>query len=330
MIRFILTVILLSLNFGCTGVKVLESKLKDAQRERDILRDAYEAQQLRLKELESRLLKLEDGGLAGNSTVSAAVNAPTRYASRQRTKVKTSRQSAWSRERLRALPVVMVKRDQIASKLSKDAIERNTQEDELERTQVKSQRQKERSSKKRTRKRSSRKVNISPKESLRASKDANRLPTLTANNVRQYRDPDRALKQEQDVSQLSQEPKTSMSTSHDEKEHEAQTLIESEKYEGREKYEEREIPNSMSQNLRLAQSYRKQGRLQEAMRMAKRLISEAPTDPLIPDVLYLMGRLQIEQGQNMAGRSTLLRLSRLYPQTSAAKEAQVFLNLEGS
>ena len=89
-------------------------------------------------------------------------------------------------------------------------------------------------------------------------------------------------------------------------------------------------PHYNRMGLKQAQSYQRQGRLNEAMRIAKRLIADSPTDPLIPDVLYLMGRLQIEQGQTTAGRSTLLRLSRLYPKASVAKQAQRFLKLEGS
>ena len=60
------------------------------------------------------------------------------------------------------------------------------------------------------------------------------------------------------------------------------------------------------------------------------MISEFPTHALIPEALYQMGLLQIEQGDETLGRSTLLRLSRLYPTARAAKAAKRYLESEGS
>ncbi len=57
----------------------------------------------------------------------------------------------------------------------------------------------------------------------------------------------------------------------------------------------------------------------------KRLISESPTHNVVPDALYLMGRLYIEQGAEAQGKATLLRLSRLYPNARAARSAREFL-----
>ena len=61
---------------GCAGTVQLKSQLKTAQHERDVLRDAYEAQQLRLRELELRLLKLEDRQFVGQRETRDVVGAP--------------------------------------------------------------------------------------------------------------------------------------------------------------------------------------------------------------------------------------------------------------
>ena len=60
--RFWLSLSCLLLSSACGGAHQLKGQLGEAQREREVLRDAYEAQQLRLRELESRLLRLEDRG----------------------------------------------------------------------------------------------------------------------------------------------------------------------------------------------------------------------------------------------------------------------------
>ena len=82
--------------------------------------------------------------------------------------------------------------------------------------------------------------------------------------------------------------------------------------------------------LTQAQSARSSGKREKASRLLRRMISDHPTHPLIPDALYLMGLLQIEQGKKTLGRSTLLRLSRLYPTARAAEAAKRYLEIGGS
>ena len=319
---------------GCGGIKALEIQLKDAQRERDILRDAYEAQQLRLKELESRLLKIEDDDV-GSTKSNVRMN---RQVTSQRQRSSTKSKGLWPRERLRALPVVMVKRDQVYSKTNETYSEPKLELDEVQRRR----RSRNPSVKENTRKKL---VTTSVRQKQREVKKKTSLPSLNARNLSDYRDLDQ-VKKEQKIDRMKrterqtyQEPSLKKYKT----ESRPRPFVERPKASSqpsvmnqiREQGDQENIDqaisaNPISQGLQQAQTYRKQGRLKEAMRIAKRLIAESPTDPLIPNVLYLMGRLQIEQGQATAGRSTLLRLSRLYPKASAAKEAQQFLNLEGS
>ena len=319
---------------GCGGIKVLEVQLKDAQRERDILRDAYEAQQLRLKELESRLLKIEDGGLgiAQSSRMSKV------QAEGNRQRPSANPKGSWPRKRLRALPVVMVKRDQVYSRTNESYSETQIERDEtLRRKRLRSPSKKESPQ----RKLSTRSV----RQKQRGIKKKASLPSLNARNLGDYRGPDQVTqarkvnREQKSARQRYQEPRlskyevdskprtpverTTISS-------ESNMINQTSEQSAQNTYDQVISADPIGQGLKQAQAYRKQGRLKEAMSIAKRLIAESPTDPLIPNVLYLMGRLQIEQGQTTAGRSTLLRLSRLYPKASAAKEAQQFLNLEGS
>ena len=320
---------------GCGGIKVLEVQLKDAQRERDILRDAYEAQQLRLKELESRLLKIEDGGLG---IVQSSSRTSKVQAEGYRQRSSTNSKGSWPRERLRALPVVMVKRDQGYSRTNESYSEAQIERDETQRRKgLRSQSRKESP----RRKISTKSVRLRQRE---VKKKAS-LPSLNARNLEDYRGPGQVAqarkvdREQRNERQKYQEPRL-RKYEIDSKPHapverttvRSESTVRNQTHEqiAQNTYDQAISTNPVTQGLKQAQAYRKQGRLKEAMRIAKRLIAESPTDPLIPNVLYLMGRLQIEQGQTTAGRSTLLRLSRLYPKASAAKEAQQFLNLEGS
>ena len=89
-------------------------------------------------------------------------------------------------------------------------------------------------------------------------------------------------------------------------------------------------PDEARTLLKRADSLRRAGQYSKASQTLNRLIAEHPTHTLIPDALYAMGRLQIERGEQTAGRSTLLRLSRLYPSARAAVAAQKYLNGGGS
>lgn len=89
-------------------------------------------------------------------------------------------------------------------------------------------------------------------------------------------------------------------------------------------------PDEARALLERADSLRRTGQYSKASQTLNRLIAEHPTHTLIPDALYAMGRLQIERGEQTAGRSTLLRLSRLYPSARAAVAAQKYLNGGGS
>lgn len=328
----------LSISQGCAGIKTLEVQLKDAQRERDILRDAYEAQQLRLKELESRLLKLEDSSLS-----------PTRVKDEpkvfQETVLRTKagvQQRTWPHKRLRSLPIVMVKKDQInfgRESGYSDSGDRLVEKRRKLRSRSIGQKESSRM----------RSTSNSRKDQRKKLKVESRPPSLSASNLDQYRDPDEL----KTIQKFEQERKTEKQDQKRRPKGEKSVRIKRQSVEGQQilsagltassnelnqvqeplyqnSNDETPLINPVKIGLKQAQSYQRQGRLNEAMRVAKRLIADSPTDPLIPDILYLMGRLQIEQGQTTAGRSTLLRLSRLYPKATVAKEAQRFLNLEGS
>ena len=85
------------------GDRSVEEELKDAEREREVLRDAYESQRLRLREFERRLLQLEDRKGQPLDDLTARDTSLSKQA--------TSPSLSAMRNRLRALPVVMVKRD---------------------------------------------------------------------------------------------------------------------------------------------------------------------------------------------------------------------------
>ena len=356
---------------SCGGAAHLTSQLKTAQHERDVLRDAYEAQQLRLRELELRLLKLEDQQLIGardtqGDLTSQRPNRPTAtsYVSSQRSSrlddaqadqtalnthnrvidqgVRRDRPDHWRAQRLRALPVVRVSASQAlsaSSDLEREPMTRKSRARKPERMRT-------------TRRRHSR----SSHQSKRSKTELNThdIPTLTSRSAVHEHDPERTSLT---APVTSTAPPAGM-----ERPHRPQSSIPAHEHNARPqsartferatpradlqatqqtpavhppvdliKSFQRQLATSTSASerapllLKLAAELRRRGRANHAMRLMKRLISESPTHSVVPDALYLMGRLYIEQGAEAKGKATLLRLSRLYPNARASRSAREFL-----
>ena len=338
---------------GCGNVSVLELKLNEAQRERKILRDAYEAQQLRLREVETRLLRLEDHELA-----SVSKNNSVGRQGKQRALQREKKSYSWAKERMRALPVVMVKRDQA----SRSDEQRSS--DRLELTQDKPVKHKRSLNKPRRKGTSNQRSVKQRKREKEPTPYVAKVPTLTPENVSSFRDPDidksgvlvtqenRVKRDQAPLPSLKQDrrPRKEYSSINDERKlkiREQRGLktevppvqdppsiraIQAQPHiaQREARISQESVRQAEQRLLHQAQMMRKAGRLEESMRAVQRLISESPTHRLVPDALYLMGRLQIERGDQSAGRSTLLRLSRLYPRAHAAEKARQFLEQSGS
>ena len=341
---------------GCAGTTHLTSQLKTAQHERDVLRDAYEAQQLRLRELELRLLKLEDRQLMGARDASQ----DTRPASSDREVYKTPSRSAqmgqstpkhtqrpphltkdggqpetWRKRRLRALPIVRVSASQALSAsgdLEREPLERERrlndhQLDRPRKVRRRSSKSKTRSARSTSRKRDQEIPTLTSRESRRERAPAS---PQSSPQKREVRSPHLAHAHERVHHQslgTSQTLHTQSSTHQNPSQSTPQTtprvdLVET---------YQRQISGVTSASkrapllLKLAEELKRRGQTGEAMRLMKRLISESPTHSVVPDALYLMGRLHIARGAEAQGRATLLRLSKLYPNARAAQSARQFL-----
>ena len=343
---------------GCAGTTQLTSQLKTAQHERDVLRDAYEAQQLRLRELELRLLKLEDHKaidareVADDSRHDRADRSYHADQSRSQTlksgesgqaytKNHTgspdhARSNEWRDRRLRALPVVRVSASQALS-ASGDLIERESQRrDRAERAE-----RAERTS--RRKRRHARSTSRSSEE--RHAKSREKIPTLrtpqdrSQSESRSRKSPHESARERahhsshephQDVSHPHHQTHVVKKHTHDDSSIKSQATPNASTIDQVVLYQ-RQIASSASPSerapilLQLATELRRRGQRGPAMRLMRRLISECPTHKVVPDALYLMGRLQIERGEEAKGRATLLRLSRLYPNAQAAQSARKFL-----
>jgi TolA-binding protein len=346
---------------GCAGTTQLTSQLKTAKHERDVLRDAYEAQQLRLRELELRLLKLEDHktidarevtddskryGADGSyhadqsrpqtlkSGESSQAYMKNRTASREQ-----SRSSEWRDRRLRALPVVRVSASQALS-ASGDLIERESQRRDLAEKAERLERTERTARRKRRYTRST-----SRSSGDRHAKSREEIPTLRTSQDRSQNEsrPRRSHhksarerahhsshKPHQDMSHPHHQTHVVKKHTHDNSSTKSQATANAPTVDQVELYQ-RQIASSASSSerapilLQLATELRRRGQRGQAMRLMRRLISESPTHQVVPDALYLMGRLQIERGEEAKGRATLLRLSRLYPNAQAAQSARKFL-----
>ena len=346
---------------GCAGTTHLTSQLKTAQHERDVLRDAYEAQQLRLRELELRLLKLEDRQVMGardahsdsraassNRDTYTTPSRPSRLNSTQMTS-STSKQDersrrltpndgqpeAWRTRRLRALPVVRVSASQALS--ASGDFEREPQERGHRSVDTHVERPR------RVRRSTSRSASR-PVRSTSRKRDQE-IPTLTSRKSRQERAPDSHPSPPQrrdarpphlahaDEHVHHQPPGTSRTLHAQSSTHQSPSQSAPQKTPRADLVEtyQRQISGATSASerapllIKLAKELRRRGQTGEAMRLMKRLISESPTHSVVPDALYLMGRLHIERGAEAQGRATLLRLSRLYPNARAAQSARQFL-----
>jgi len=347
-------ILIASLSSGCAGTVQLKSQLKTAQHERDVLRDAYEAQQLRLRELELRLLKLEDRQLIGQRETRSITSTSkdiqsgrphsTPYLTSPQAQHPTPPQSSnqhlphhdqvhtkatnsdrWREQRLRALPVVRVS---AAQALSASGNLRHSSRERSTSHTIKKGSSRSRSSAQPTQSQRSKQSNIES------------VPTLTSHSLstdeprpadrQTHTPPNQSSSQELAQSQIPTPPAhsahqpvaqpTSRSVSQPITSTDRLILY------------QQQVNNATSASerapslIKLATELRRRGQRAQAMRLMRRMISESPTHPSVPDALYLMGRLQIEQGEEANGRATLLRLSRLYPKTRAAQSARQFLS----
>lgn len=330
--------------YGCVGNEQLRAELTEAQRERAVLRDAYDAQQLRVKELESRLVQLEDQRSWQSSSPSEKASRRADEASRVFARPRepiphaatglqgrpmiadssdaSQGEESWGEQRLRSLPVVRVKRPR--------PIER-----EVER-------------KKRGREESAsgeRPHETKPRSSRGREGQAERLtaqpstPSLTSETLSSYQDPDRAPRRapspppqpiKDEVKSAS--PATIEAGGHPPSElpehrrsQHAQDQVESTPQTDLGAGTQPEMPSEGRLLLAEASALKSQGHLDRASVLVRRIITESPTDQAVPQALYLMGRIQIERGDIQGGKGTLMRLSRLYPNTNAADQARAFL-----
>lgn len=319
---------------GCAGTAELNNQIQTARRERDVLRDAYEAQRLRLKELELRLLKLEDRGLvqgtkeqSSHSTRAPALS--TSHSPSESTGYRSASNGDWSARRLRALPVVRVSAAQSLSAAGESDYPR---ESRRRNSRTRSSQEEARST---SRPRSAtrvvkreRRVGSTATQTQR-SRSRERTPTLSEHNLSHYQRPE----ERQPESNISQREVTSSGEQSSQANPQpAQHIERRASQQAIETHPKEAVPpaeptlEGAPLLLKLAVEHRQRGQRAQAMRLMQRLISDSPTHPLVPDALYLMGRLQIELGQLSQGRATLLRLSRLYPNAHAAQDAKRFLS----
>ena len=327
--------ILTLLTTGCGGADALRRDLKEAQREREVLRDAYESQQVRLRELESRLLQLEDGSRNLENLGSSQRDRLSARSKRERSDRSPPSRSI-ARERLRALPVVMVKRDlpvvqDPPPREDQDKRSKNPKNDVLSRPS-KPIKRKERA--------------------VTTTIDEEPTPTLSAENIRRYQavevrerpveptttqavatkptfdDRPQIPQNSNDFSRIERAPQSEVNSSS------FRDLPERPSLSSQSGVVTKVLPapqtDLAASLLEEAQRARSSGQREVASRTLRRMIAEFPTHSLIPEALYQMGILQIEQGSANLGRSTLLRLSRLYPKARAAQAAKKYLEDGGS
>lgn len=77
--------------------------------------------------------------------------------------------------------------------------------------------------------------------------------------------------------------------------------------------------------LGLARVLQGQGRSRDAIEALRALIQDDPSGALVPSALLEIGQLQLNSGQSAQGRATLTRLKSLYPNTAAARRAEGLL-----
>ena len=323
---------------GCSTRDQLRADLNTAQRERAVLRDAYDAQQLRIRELEARLVRIEDRESVGRGQArlrdqpsSSRRSEPWAITSKglrggevsEEGRARSKQSSrGWGDRRLRALPIVRVR-----SSAEDDRVDDTTQ-GRVERPS---------------------KPKRLTRERLRDRKEKSPLtPTLTAETLSQYRDPDRVRPRD---TRGEEQPKRSMKKPDDQrvttkdtpspslktvKSEETRPLVPpsatppasaiSETSPSTSRQSDIVERTRQHEKLTLAQSLKEQGRLDSASRVLREMISEDPTHSSVPAALLLMGHIQIEQGKTKAGKATLLRLSRLYSDTAAARSARQYLS----
>ena len=78
----------------------------------------------------------------------------------------------------------------------------------------------------------------------------------------------------------------------------------------------------------LALSLKGLGDLPAASAQLLELVQADPAGPLVPQALLQVGLIQLSSGQEAQGRATLTRLTRLYPNTSAARQASTRLGAQ--
>jgi len=341
---------------GCGGVaqQVNMEQVADAQRERDALRVAYEAQHLRIKELSERIVALEDRVMldvsAGRGSRSAGLwGRPQRGAQAKRLPVVklsalNGRPVSQARTSADAPPSVQVMRAERLERMG-----RASEGDEVPTLTA----QNVESFKKRKQTRRSKRARRhypAPKGATEASSlgvvpvppspqeprprtTTHAPPALPVVSTPARREssgePLRVEAQVSDVSaqeplQPPQDPFTGLLRIAD------RALKSRDWAEARRRYEQVLSLSSKASDrsrarLGVARVLKGKGRRREAIETLRDLIQADPSGKQVPRALLEIGELQLQSGQVAQGRATLTRLKSLYPNTAAARRAEGIL-----
>lgn len=332
---------------ACGGVKqqIATQQTLDAQRERDALRVAYEAQQLRIKELSDRIIALEDRVMLDHSS-----NRNVRGAGLWGRSIKQASN--------RQLPVVKL------SALRSREIHGLSETPNTEMPSVQDMREKRLeelgrqannegvptltahnidSFKKKRKKSSPRRIYDAPKGSDQASSlgvvpiPPTPLSSPIPHSVAKHSTS--TIEGESEVSDASLVPTTapvvdSLKVTQDPFKvllSEAERALASHNWsEANRRYQQilsRSLDSSDQSRARLglAKVLRGKGSFNEAVKMLRALIQADPSGHVVPTALLEIGDIQLSSGQEAQGRATLMRLKSLYPNTTAARRAESLL-----
>lgn len=342
---------------GCGGVaqQVNAQQVADAQRERDALRVAYEAQQLRIKELSERIVALEDRVMLDVSpnqgSRGAGLWGRTQRGEQPRRLPVVKLSALNGRPRARSLsatdtpPSVQVMR---AERLERQG--RPQKEEEvptLTAQNVESfKKRKQRSRSKRARtpypppKGAAEASSLgvvpvppSPQEPRSQVTNSGRPPLPVISAPSALGSAPVALSTEADVGTASeqvrpssppQDPFTALLLSAD------GALASRDWAEAKRRYEQvlslsPKASDRSRARLGVARVFKGKGRHREAIETLRALIQADPSGKQVPRALLEIGELQLQSGQVAQGRATLTRLKSLYPNTAAARRAEGIL-----
>ena len=339
------------LMIGCTSTAHLTSALDEAGREREVLRVAYEAQQLRLREVEAQLVRLNDQV--------TFTPPPSSRADRGRSidelpVIQLQRRgrgrpvnSAQNTSRSRTIAIRRSPQPQLEPtfpdrrRRDSEALPTLTQENIEQFTPL--DRRKKAKKKRNTRNM----MPVAPPENAAYAPDLNISPvppppsTSPATKRAQKRpsSPPQKANLEHEPSQPLKRLARSEAVFPDQVirskpiDHRANLLVEADRLRyaqdcksAQKKYQmflSRASQHSKQPDALygLALCHQALGSLTIALNQMRALIQQFPTHKQISNVLLSIGLIQIQQGKRSEGIATLTRLERLYPKTSAALRA---------